>query len=279
MSNVGYKFKIALLLGFIATTTIVGSIGCINYPMKESQVSISKNIEIMPSDRLPPVIFVDLVLEMLGKVDINRAKTDIRKLTGEESICNDTDCYTIYNRLTGSEGLSWAKKFVFQKLVQLGYSVELQDWSRSDYTDQNIVARKIGTVYPEEEIYFVAHLDGVAGSPAADDNASGVVDLLELARVLSGYSFSRTIVLLISTGEEQGTLGVQSYLSQLSASELGSIQYVVNIDMVGYDANQDGVMELWHGDHSPSLDLVHWMSDILQTYQLDISPQLVVGCG
>jgi hypothetical protein len=226
----------------------------------------------------------DLVWEMLGKVSKDRALNDLKRLTGEEPICIENECYIIHNRYTGSEGLSWAKNYVYQELVGLGYEVNFQDWSSSGYTDQNIIARKSGALYPEEEIYFVAHLDGekklwLNRFPAADDNASGVVDILELARVLKDYSLSRTVMLLISTGEEQDALGVQSFLDQLSSSELRSIQYVVNTDMIGYDANQDHVMELWHGDHPPSIDLVHTISETIQTYQLDLSPRFIVGCG
>jgi Zn-dependent M28 family amino/carboxypeptidase len=85
--------------------------------------------------------------------------------------------------------------------------------------------------------------------------------------------------LLFTTGEEQGTLGVQSYIDQLTPQELGSIKYVVNVDMVGYDGNGDGVMELWHGGHTPSMALTQTMSDTIQAYQLDLSPGFVVGCG
>ena len=86
--------------------------------------------------------------------------------------------------------------------------------------------------------------DGVR-FPAADDNASGVVDLLELARVISDYSLSRTVVLFFDTGEEQDGRAASSYLNQLSPQELNAIRDVITIDMVGYDANRDGVMELW----------------------------------
>ena len=190
---------------------------------------------------------------------------------------------TITNRLTGSEGLDWAKDYLYEDLVSLGYSVEIRDWSWSGYADQNLIARKLGVFTPTEEIYFVAHLDGVKESeeryPAADDNASGVVDGLELARIFSSFSFARTVVLLFSTGEEQGTIGVQRYLDQLSPEELSSIKYVINVDMIGYDGNGDGVMELWHGGHSPSLALAQMMSEIIDAYQLDLDQRFVVGCG
>lgn len=227
---------------------------------------------------------LDVVWEMIGQVDRDRALADLNKITGVVPICTENGCNTIANRLTGSEGLQWAKDYIYAELVSLGYSVEFQNWSRSGQADQNLVARKPGLLSPGEEVYFVAHMDGVGSGgneqfPAADDDGSGVVDNLEMARVLSSYTFNRTLVLLFTTGEEQGTLGVQSYIDQLTPQELGSIKYVVNVDMVGYDGNGDGVMELWHGGHTPSMALTQTMSDTIQAYQLDLSPGFVVGCG
>jgi putative aminopeptidase FrvX len=104
------------------------------------------------------------------------------------------------------------------------------------------------------------------------------VDLLELARVLSSRSLDRTLVLLISTGEEFGCLGVRSYLNQLSEEELAAIRYAVNIDMIGYDVNSDGAMELWSGDHPPSLVLAQMLGEKIPEYQLELEPSIVTGC-
>lgn len=230
----------------------------------------------------PVITPMDIVWEMLGQVNKDRALIDLRKLSGEEEIYIGGDYYSIVNRLTGSEGLDWAQDYVSEELNQLGYSVEVRDWSLNGYADQNIIARKVGVVSPADEIYFIAHLDGVGTGtqkyPAADDDGSGVVDLLEMARILSGYSFDRTVVLLFSTGEEQGTLGSQAYLNELTPEELSSIKYAVDIDMVGYDKNEDGAMELWDGGDPSSLPLTHMMSEIIKTYQIDLSPQFVTGC-
>ena len=295
--------KLSLRLVLLATIIIAFSFGCANFsisqsvqpsanapPMrstlhwKSSDSATVSPTEVLLDPSSSAITPEDIVWEMIGQINIDGALNNLQALTGESPICINNECYTIKNRLTGSEGLGWAKQYIYKEISNLGFSVEFRDWSRSGRSDQNIVIRKPGALHPEEEIYFVAHLDGVGGSsevsyPGADDNASGVVDILELARVLSHYSFSRTIVLLITTGEEQGTLGSQSYLSQLTPIELSSIKYVVNLDMLGYDANQDGVMELWHGGHAPSIELVNTMSEIIQAYQLDLSPGFVVGCG
>ena len=236
---------------------------------------LSQTTEISPTQ---------VVWQMLGQVNQDRALSGLRRLTGEEPICAGTECYTITNRLTGSEGLHRATDYISEELISLGYAVEFRNWSRSGRSDRNVIARKPGVYAAAEEIYFVAHVDGVKPSaeerfPAADDDASGVVDTLELARILSSHTFSRTVVLLFTTGEEQGTLGVQSYLDQLSPPELGSIKYAVDVDMVGYDGNRNGVMELWHGGHSPSLALTQMMSETIRAYQLGLAPRFVVGCG
>jgi|GEM_PF-1160806 len=221
----------------------------------------------------------DTVREMIGQVNQQRILTTLRQLTGEEPLCIHNGCHTIVSRETGSEGLKWTKAYLYQELAGLGYQVVIQDWAHSGFADQNLIARKLGVVSPDEEVYVVAHIDGVTGSSAADDNASGVVDLLELARVLNNSSFSRTVVLLFTTGEEQGSLGSRSYVDQLSLEEINAISFVVDVDMIGYDSDNDGAMELWSGDHPPSLVFAQTLSELIVAHQLDLTPSIVTGCN
>jgi hypothetical protein len=216
--------------------------------------------------------------------DQDSALSDLRRLAGDEPLCTSSSCYTITNRLTGSEGLRRAMDYIHQSLVSQGYEVEFRNWSFGGYSDRNLIARKSGVYSPTEEVYFVAHLDGASEGaderfPAADDNASGAVANLELARILSSQAFSRTVVLLFPTGEEQGALGVKSYLAQLSREQLSAIKYVVDIDMVGYDGNNDGAMQLWHGDDGPSLALTEMISKTIGAYRLALAPKVMAGCG
>jgi len=292
--------KFSIRLGLITIIFITFNYGCVSSTkLKSIQSSPSpvSNATLPSTDSgtiQPATAFThsldtadfpaEVVWEMLDQLNKEEALIDLRRFSGDEPICIDSECYTIKNRLTGSEGLQWAKDYIYKELASLGYYVEFQDWSKSGYADQNIIAKKWGTLFPNEEVYFVAHIDGAKTVwrnrfPAADDNASGVADILEVARILSNYSFGRTLVFFFSTGEEQGTLGVKSYLNGLSQEGLSSIKYVINIDMVGYDEDHNGAMELWHGDHSPSLVLTQLISEIIVAYHLNLSPSLVVGCG
>jgi hypothetical protein len=242
-----------------------------------------QNGEVLPSSAADlnlttPITPTETIMEMLAKVDRDRAEVDLRRLTGEEPLCIKSGCYTITHRLTGSQELEWTMEYLYENLDSLGYTVRFADWSN----DRNLIATKTGVTSPTEEIYLVAHVDGVRQSteryPAADDNASSVVNGLELARVFSNYSFDRTIVLFFSTGEEQGTRGVREYLNSLSSTELAAIKYVINRDVTGYDANGDGVMELVHGSHPPSVALAQVMSEAIDAYQLNLDQRMIVGC-
>jgi hypothetical protein len=225
----------------------------------------------------------DPVSGMLAQVDSRRALVDLRILTGEAQVCDENGCVTIPDRLTGGAGLQAAEQYIVSRLIKAGYSPQSDPWSLAGHADRNILVRIPGTSLPEEEVYVIAHMDGVQAEPgmrfpAADDNASGVVALLELARVMQGKSFDRTILLFFSSGEEQGELGVQSYLGQLDPAQVSAIQAVINVDMIGYDANGDGAMELWRGTQTASLALAEQMSKTIEDYRLDLSPEVIIGC-
>ena len=213
---------------------------------------------------------------LLEQVDLDRAMLDLLRLTGEEPICVEGGCRTLKNRLTGSDGLQLAKMYVWGELESLGYAASVQDWSFEGYSDQNLTARKPGAVIEDEEIYFIAHLDGV-DSPAADDDASGAAALLELARVMAGQRFARTVVLLFTTGEEQGALGARGYVEQLTREQISAIRYAVNVEMIAYDSDGDGAMQLWSGDQPQ--DFVLLLKEVIETYQPGLTPQIVAGCG
>ena len=236
-----------------------------------------RNNSIFEFSRPSEIIPIDIIQSMIEEVNLNRALTDLRRLTGVEPICIEADCYTIMGRETGSEGLRWAKEYVYQILVDLNYSVEIIDWSLDGYEDQNIVARKRGYSYPNKDIYFIANLDGYLDkNPAADDNASGVVTLLELARILKNIPMSYSIVLFFSTGTEHGVLGTQRFVQEYP-ERLDRIKHIISVNMVGYDSDGNGKMEFWNGDQPR--DFAQSLVNIIKTYpEINLEPEIVSGC-
>jgi hypothetical protein len=97
--------------------------------------------------------------------------------------------------------------------------------------------------------------DGESGAPAsgedriyngADDDASGVAAVLEVAEALAqGPAPARTVVVLLATGEERGLLGTHEYLARPAVS-LEHTVYNLNFEMLGRpDALAGGPGQLW----------------------------------
>jgi len=69
--------------------------------------------------------------------------------------------------------------------------------------------------------------------PGADDNASGVAVLLELARALAGKPQPRSVVFVAFTGEESGRLGSRHYIESATRYPVDGMIAMVNLDSVG----------------------------------------------
>jgi len=112
----------------------------------------------------------------------------------------------------------------------------------------NVVATIHGT--SESEIVVGAHYDSYSPNlgiaPGADDNASGVAAVIEIARVLStiGYTSASTIRFISFTGEEQGLWGSSAYAQK--AKDAGRhIRAMLNFDMIGYRDVAQGDMDVY----------------------------------
>jgi len=96
-----------------------------------------------------------------------------------------------------------------------------------------VVAVKVGSKYPARQIVVGGHYDGVAISPAADDNGSGTAGTLELARILKTVETDMTFIFIAFDGEEEGLYGSNHY-SNMAAARGDDIVYMFNMDMIGF---------------------------------------------
>ncbi|MCY1078385.1 M28 family peptidase [Archangium lansingense] len=111
----------------------------------------------------------------------------------------------------------------------------------------NIVAELPGTTKPDEVILVGAHFD--AFWQGADDNSSGVVAMLELARVLSRYKFERTIRFVGFDMEEYGISGSHRYVKE---GKSGQVVTALVFDSIGYYSDEEGSQGSIPGLPSPS---------------------------
>ena len=91
------------------------------------------------------------------------------------------------------EALEQAADYLTESLRSLGYQMSEHLFQDNGRSFRNVIASRPGLRHPEERVAVLAHYDTVCGTPGADDNASGVAVLLEMARVLAGLSFERTL--------------------------------------------------------------------------------------
>jgi hypothetical protein len=112
--------------------------------------------------------------------------------------------------------LETAATHIEQILTDLGYRVARHEYDVDDLRVRSIEATMPGAARPEEIVLFGAHYDSVRGTPGANDNASGVAALLELARQFAGKPQPRTVRFVAFVNEEPpffniGEMGSQFY--------------------------------------------------------------------
>jgi len=143
--------------------------------------------------------------------------------------------------LAAPEALEAAADYLAQTLSDLGYQVEEQTFPEHGRLFRNVMASLPGLTRPEERILVVAHYDTVANSPGADDNASGVAGVLELARVFAGCRLERTVQFVGVCLEENQIVGDRSTglqgskaLAALAHREGWQIAGVLVLESIGF---------------------------------------------
>jgi len=124
-----------------------------------------------------------------------------------------------------------ARDNIVTTFESFGLPVERQDFWFESWLASNVIATQEGTIYPEAQYIIGAHYDSVS-NPGADDNASGVAALLEIARVLSQYETELTIKYIAFDLEEWGLIGSQVYVAEHSDDD---IRGMISADMIAWD--------------------------------------------
>lgn len=134
-------------------------------------------------------------------------------------------------------GLRSAQHYIAGQLAGMGYDVQTQWFEFAGIAMCNLIVEKRGSVYPDEVLVIGAHYDTVIGTPGADDNATGVAALLEVARWLTRISTARTIRLVAFANEEHpggpwDSMGSCVYAN--SCKDAGdNIKAMLSLEMLG----------------------------------------------
>ena len=137
--------------------------------------------------------------------------------------------------------LQQAADYIQGSLQALGYSMSEHCFEDGGSRFANLIATRHGSSRPEQRVIVLAHFDTVAGSPGADDNASGVAVLLELATVLSALRFERSVQFIGVNLEENagedgtgtGTRGSEA-LAKFAREQAWEIEAVLVLESVAF---------------------------------------------
>ncbi len=143
------------------------------------------------------------------------------------------------------KNLKAAEDYVFTTFARLGYEPRRQTYTYMRQEVSNIVAGE-----PAAGGYYVlgAHFDTVAGTPGADDNASGVAVLLEVARLARSFQPPRPWTFIGFTCEEPPAFDTPQMGSRVYARQArqrgAEILGMLCLEMVGYYRSQPRSQEL-----------------------------------
>lgn len=163
---------------------------------------------------------------------------------------------TFQNRNTGSDtvslttGIGAARKWVLQKFNEISADndnrlvpsyLQFDQQICNMYQHKNILGVLPGTDVNNHEVIIIeghmdsrcdAVCDSLCIAEGIEDNATGTALVIELARVMSKYTFENTIVFMATIGEEQGLYGANA-LAQYAIDNSVPIKAVLNNDVIG----------------------------------------------
>lgn len=155
-----------------------------------------------------------------------------------------------HTRHTKSAGIKQVADWIINEFKKLGYAdVQAHPYSVSAYQLSNVACRKAGSANTGKTVVVCAHYDCImekpndatARAPGADDNATGIAVLLELARILNQVQLEDDVLFIAFSGEEQGLWGSTAYAQYAQDNNL-DIHRLINLDEVGVPLADGGVI-------------------------------------
>jgi hypothetical protein len=188
------------------------------------------------------LLFIGLTGGLIGdeKIYGKRVMVSVESLRRHvENIHFDRSPYEGYPKL------EQAAQYIAGEFLKVGLDVKEDCFQWEGKTYKNIVAEKRGRASPERVFILGAHYDTVPGTPGADDNASGVAVLLEIARNIQSVSLEGTVRLIAFSLEEYNYVGSAHYVERLKGGK-EEILGMISLEMVGFTGSRQ--------DYPPYLD-------------------------
>ena len=229
---------------------------------------------IVSSSAFTQVSYNTYVASIMNQVNTDTVTKYERELSGNIPCIIGGATYTILSRHYNSTHNPKAAQYIYEKFQSFGLTTWYQNITS---TNINVLAKKVGTKYPNQYVIICGHYDDMPSgttAPGADDNASGVVCVLEAARLLKNVNLPYTIVFAAWDEEERGLYGSKAYADTAYAHG-DSIIAVLNYDMIAYDGNNDGQLDV--NTNTASSPLANEYAQIVSLYQPTLVPQVTTS--
>jgi hypothetical protein len=208
-------------------------------------------------------------LDIVNAVDLDSMYLTLQEFSGETATTVGGESVVILSRGQANNDLA-ADYLVEQFNTMNTLSVNDQAFNANG---RNIVATQLGKVNPDDIYIICAHYDSVADY-CADDNASGVAAVLEIARILSTQCMENTLVYALWDEEEIGLLGAD-YYATLAQTNGDTILGVLNIDMMGYDGDNDNDFDIDVRAIANSIAIKDDILSLLADYEFNLNANVV----
>jgi hypothetical protein len=251
------KYHIILIL-FLATGLCLTGFAAVAQTNESVTSTVVKNILLgnyTPSTYQATTVITDpnvISQGLLSNISADSLTADLYALNSFENR------NTFSDTSSATTGIGASRRWVYNKFLQYSQvnSNRLQvgylkftyipssypcTESPSIQTHYNVLAVLPGSQTTDKSLIIIeAHMDSrnadncdaTGSAPGIGDNATGTALVLELARVMSRYTFRNTIVFAVNTGEEQGLIGAHAFAEYLKAQNV-LIKAVNNDDVSG----------------------------------------------
>ncbi len=207
---------------FLRVGLLFSGIGLVSFAVGSCFFSMPGSPQAPP---LPPISETESRIQKRARKDVERLAKNI----------GDRNVYR-YKQLTR------ARDYIQNQFREAGYSTRKQTFTADGKEVANVVAEKPGTEHPDHLLVIGAHYD-TAANPGADDNASGVAGVLNLARELAGTKTRKTIHFVAFVNEEPPYYKTEQMGSRVYARRASeknkTLEGMMSLEMIGFYSEKE----------------------------------------
>jgi hypothetical protein len=193
-----------------------------------------------------------LVLFLFFLVRDERVPKMMRKITIEQLRDHVQSIHFDRNPYDRFQELEQVAEYIHRNFQTYHLQVTREPFQWEGQQVCNVIGEKKGEISPEKVIILGAHYDSVPGSPGADDNASAVAVLLEVARYVSTVNSRCTVRFIAFALEEYGYVGSTVHAKK-AKKEGTKIEGMISLEMVGFTAPTQNYPSTINSKYYPSV--------------------------